>query len=343
MSDRRKVIARLLRENNFALVRDSRHLVYVSPQFDTPFVMACTASDYRASENNLSDLKRIISGRAADSSNRRPTSTVVMTQRIKQAIRALPAPRRGAASVGTGIAYIKRVVRELTPEQKAQSVAASNAEKAKAALLRHRRQLRNRLWRGCWASVLAEIEPVVDKQLADGRALALQRHHTLVDGFDTFWEAFASTPSVSSAILAIGKLPEIGDSGEFFIEAIRRTDVCSCLKHRDEMLRHKDAVRNKFEGALVEWLAEHDQKGRTIKSRLLEQTERDAKTFVDNILRHAERFPEHLPTSVGHVFDATEKELDELARAIERGAERWYETARALIVDAFPRRDAEAL
>lgn len=51
---------RLARENGFTLVRSGKHLVYRHPQINEQLVIAKSASDRRATQNNLSRMKRLL-------------------------------------------------------------------------------------------------------------------------------------------------------------------------------------------------------------------------------------------------------------------------------------------
>jgi hypothetical protein len=170
MSDRKKQIERMLRDNGFKLERMNGHYVYVSPRFAEPIVMACTPSDHRASENLYHELKRVTSGVRADASGRRMPS--LMTQvAAAQKIKALPKARKGAASSGCGFKYVVKYVEYVadSPERRAQraaEMASNEAASAREVAYRTARRDERRFVDGCVEFCCTRIDAILGKEIA---------------------------------------------------------------------------------------------------------------------------------------------------------------------------------
>jgi hypothetical protein len=87
---------------------------------------------------------------------------VAAAKKIKQ----LPKARKGAASKGTGFRYDLKVVVELSPEQKAASKAASDADKARREAVRTARRDEKRFVDGCVEFLRVRVDAALDDYIA---------------------------------------------------------------------------------------------------------------------------------------------------------------------------------
>ena len=122
MTSTEKKIAALLREHRFKLVRQTKHLVYQEPG-GRVFVCAATASDWRATENQLTILKRVIANPpqpmslAISEYEREQAALVIAGVQKPVAVASGMGSGKQRRSNGTGYKYVDNVP---TAEQLAQ-------------------------------------------------------------------------------------------------------------------------------------------------------------------------------------------------------------------------------
>ena len=137
MADAAKQLQRMLEENHFTLEREGRHLVYKQKGTNLTFVCASTPSDWRAARNTLTEFKHLLAGTRPGQPVR---SSVLERAKADKLMRSHQPPppkaRKGKRSKGIGIRFEEKIVKELSPAEKAESLAASEASKMKHAVAR---------------------------------------------------------------------------------------------------------------------------------------------------------------------------------------------------------------
>ena len=229
MPDAWKKLDRLLQKYKFDLVRDSTHLIYRYPKTGELLTVSRTPSDWRAGRKALSELRRILEGRHADSPKPLIDHERLEADKLLRSYdpRALPAARKGKATKGIGFKFLHKSVKALDPEQKAVSHAASLAAKAKEENVRNRRRLEREFVAQCVRHVLHETEQAI--------AWHRRKHEYIIENFRRAWKLLQGLGSPDFDRKRAAMTVQDRGTVDFVILALGRFSQTQRVSERDAM------------------------------------------------------------------------------------------------------------